>query len=362
MEMKARKYAAMAGAVIALAVAAYALWQHEDTALPAGFASGNGRIEATEIDIATKYAGRLKEITIRQGDNVAAGQSLARMDTEALDAQLREAEAQVRRAQNVRVTAAAVVLQRTQASKTAAAIVAQRSSERDFAHKQWQRSRQLVERGFISPQKLDLDQNQWQSALALLSAARSQLIEAEAGIVSARSQVIEAESGIEAALATRQRLQAELTDSDLTAPRDGRVQYRLAEPGEVLAAGGKVATIIDLSDVTMTLFLPEAQAGKVLLGGDARLVLDAAPQYVIPARVAYVAAQAQFTPKTVETASEREKLVFQVKLQLDPELLRAHASAVKPGLPGVATIRLDQTQPWPQQLQTRLPAPSPSAP
>jgi HlyD family secretion protein len=142
--------------------------------------------------------------------------------------------------------------------------------------------------------------------------------------------------------------------------RAGRAQYRLAEPGEVLAAGGKVATIIDLSDITMTLFLPEMQAGRVLPGAQARLVLDAAPQYVITARVVYVAAQAQFTPKTVEMPSERQKLVVQVKLQLDPDLVSEHASAVKSGLPGVATVRLDQTQPWPQQLQTRLP-PAPAS-
>jgi HlyD family secretion protein len=86
-------------------------------------------------------------------------------------------------------------------------------------------------------------------------------------------------------------------------------------------------------------------------------VLDAMPQYVIPARVAHVAAEAQFTPKTVETASERQKLVFQVKLQLDQALLRQHASLVKSGLPGVATIRLDQQLAWPPQLQTRLPPP-----
>lgn len=360
MDAGSNKWLIAAAAVLALAGGAYYMWQqNQGTALPDGFVAGNGRIEATEIDVATKFAGRVKSITVRQGDSVEAGQIVAQMDTQALEAQLHEAQAQVRRTQNAQATAESVVAQRVQAKETAVAIVAQRASELSYAQKQLQRSRQLVEQGFIASQKLDIDQSQKQSALALLSAAQSQVIEAQAGIALAQSQVVEARSAIEAAIATQERLQTELADSDLKTPRNGRVQYRLVEPGEVVAAGGKVATIIDLSDVTMTIFLPETVAGRVPLGSEARLVLDAAPQYVIPARVSYVAAQAQFTPKMVETASERQKLVFQVKVQLDPALLRQYASQVKTGLPGVATIRLNPVLAWPQKLQVKLPPVSP---
>ncbi len=357
--MNSKKYWLTSIVALALAMAAYLLWQQRDHAdLGPGFVSGNGRIEATEIDVATRFAGRVRSISVKQGDSVIEGQSVAQMDTDTLQAQWREAQAQQRRAQHAHTTASAIVLQRMQTRKTALAIVAQRVSELDYAQRQWQRSRQLVERGFIAPQKLDIDLNQKQGAQAQLAAAQSQVIEADAAILAAQSQVIEAQSSIEAANATLERLQAELDDTVLKAARSGRVQFRLVEPGEVIGAGAKVATIVDLSDVTMTLFLPEIAAGKVALGGEARLVLDAAPQYVIPARVAYVAAQAQFTPKTVETASERQKLVFQVKLQLDPALLKQHANQVKSGLPGVATIRLDQNLAWPSQLQIRLPAPA----
>ena len=358
--MNPRKYWLAALAALTLAIAAYVLWQQRGSGdLGPGFVSGNGRVEATEIDVATRLGGRVRDISVRQGDNVTEGQTVAQMDTDTLQAQWREAQAQQRRAQHARITAAAIVLQRVQARKTALAIVAQRVSELDYAQKQWQRSRQLVERGFIAAQKLDIDQNQKQGALSQLRAAQSQVIEAEAGIAAAQSQAIEAQSGIEAAGATLERLQAELDDTVLKAARSGRVQYRLVEPGEVIAPGARVATIIDLNDVTMTLFLPETVAGKVALGSEARLVLDAAPQYVIPARVVYVAADAQFTPKTVETASERQKLVFQVKLQLDQALLKEHVSLVKSGLPGVATSRLDQALAWPPQLQVKLPAASP---
>ena len=133
---------------------------------------------------------------------------------------------------------------------------------------------------------------------------------ADAAIATAKSLVIAAEANVESAQATIERIQADINDSTLKAPRDGRVQYRVAQPGEVLAAGGKVLNMVDLDDVYMTFFLPTDWAGRVKLGADVRLVLDAAPQFVIPAKVTFVADVAQFTPKTVETAEERQKLTF----------------------------------------------------
>jgi HlyD family secretion protein len=130
------------------------------------------------------------------------------------------------------------------------------------------------------------------------------------------------------------------------------VQYRVAEPGEVLPAGGVVLNLIDLTDVYMTFFLPTAQAGRVALGAEARLVLDALPDRVIPARISFVADVAQFTPKTVETAEERAKLMFRIKAQVDPELLQRHLSQIKTGLPGMAYVRLDPATPWPDALRT----------
>jgi HlyD family secretion protein len=103
-----------------------------------------------------------------------------------------------------------------------------------------------------------------------------------------------------------------------------------------LAAGGKILTLLDLADVYMTVFLPETIVGKVALGAEARLVFDAAPHLVIPATVSYVAARAQFTPKTVETSTERQKLVFRIKVQIDPVLLQQYQALVKTGVPGVA--------------------------
>ena len=130
---------------------------------------------------------------------------------------------------------------------------------------------------------------------------------------------------------------------------------RVAQPGEVLGAGGRVLNLLDLSDVYITFFLPETVAGRVALGSEVRIILDAAPEYVIPATVSFVASAAQFTPKTVETASERQKLMFRVRAQISQELLRKHLNQVKTGLPGVAWVKLDAKAEWPQNLSVRVP-------
>ena len=207
----------------------------------------------------------------------------------------------------------------------------------------------------ISQQDVDDDTTRLQSATAALSSARAQVAAAEAAITTARRQIIGAQSGVDAARATVARIQADIRDSALKSPRDGRVQYRVAQLGEVVGAGGRVLNLVDLSDVYMTFFLPTAAAGRVALGTEVRLVLDAAPQYVIPAKVSFIADVAQFTPKTVETASEREKLMFRVRAQIPMELLKKHITQVKTGLPGVAYVLLDPKAAWPQHLQVKVP-------
>jgi HlyD family secretion protein len=178
---------------------------------------------------------------------------------------------------------------------------------------------------------------------------------AAAAISTAKAMVIDAEAAVDASRARVERLKADINEATLRAPRDGRVQYRVAQPGEVLNAGGKVLNMIDLGDVYMTFFLPTASAGRVSMGAETRLVFDAAPQYVIPARVSFVADVAQFTPKTVETAEERQKLMFKIKARIDPELLKKHIRSVKTGLPGMAYVQLDPRAEWPARLEVRLP-------
>lgn len=342
-------------AVVAVTIAGYLL---RDRLLPRGpvegFASGNGRIEAVEIDIAARSPGRIREILVDEGDRVAAGEVLVRMDTDPLMAQRREAEAQSKRAEIGVETAEAQVAQRRAESQAALAVVEQRRAERDAAEQKLARTEQLVRSNSVSLQTLDDDRARALGSRAAFAAAEAQVAASEAAIGAARSQVVNAQAAVEAAKATLARIDVELADSTLRSPRDGRVQYRIAQPGEIVGAGGRILDVVDLGNVSMTIFLPTEQAGRIPLGAEVRIVLDAAPGYVVPAEVAFVADVAQFTPKTVETAKERQKLMFRVKARIAPELLAAHIDQVKTGLPGVAHIRLDPELPWPAELDRGL--------
>ncbi|HEX6811124.1 MAG TPA: HlyD family efflux transporter periplasmic adaptor subunit [Planctomycetota bacterium] len=340
----------------AVVVVALLIWRSSDgIELPVGFASGNGRIEAVEIDIATKVAGRIKSIEAEEGDFVQQGQVIANMDTAVLAAQRREAEAELQRARIGVETAQSLVTQREAEQRAAVAVMAQRAAELDAARRRLARTESLSEQSITAEQAVEDDRARFESAKAALGAAEAQRAAADAAISVAKSQVVGAQSAVEATRATIERIVADLDDSALKAPRDGRVQYRIAEVGEVLAAGGRLLNMVDLGDVYMTFFLPTAAAGSVALGAEVHLVLDAAPLYVIPARATFVADVAQFTPKTVETAAEREKLMFRIKARIDPELLRKHIREVKTGLPGMAYVRLDPRREWPAELQVKLP-------
>ncbi|HGV3613709.1 TPA: HlyD family secretion protein [Escherichia coli] len=322
-------------------VAIVAWWLLRPAGVPEGFAVSNGRIEATEVDIASKIAGRIDTILVKEGQFVREGEVLAKMDTRVLQEQRLEAIAQIKEAQS--------------AVAAAQSLVNQRQAELDSVAKRHTRSRSLAQRGAISAQQLDDDRAAAESARAALESAKAQVSASKAAIEAARTNIIQAQTRVEAAQATERRIAADIDDSELKAPRDGRVQYRVAEPGEVLAAGGRVLNMVDLSDVYMTFFLPTEQAGTLKLGGEARLILDAAPDLRIPATISFVASVAQFTPKTVETSDERLKLMFRVKARIPPELLQQHLEYVKTGLPGVAWVRVNEELPWPDDLVVRLP-------
>lgn len=355
MNRKANRWLYRVAAVLVAAAVLYGLWHIlRPQGLPAGLASGNGRIEAVEIDIATKTAGRVRDILVDEGDFVTAGQVLARMDTDVLQAQLKQAEAQKQQAVIGVDTARHQVRQRQAERQASLALVAQREAERDVARKQLARSEELQARGTTSQQVLDTDRARFEGANAAVSAANAEVAAGDAAIATAEAQIVNAQAAVDAAAATIELIQADIRDSTLRSPRDGRVQFRVAQPGEVVGAGGRVLNMVDLSDVSMTFFLPTEAAGRVRIGTEVRIVLDALPQYVIPANAIFVADVAQFTPKTVETASERQKLMFRIKARIPPELLKKHIRDVKTGLPGVAYVRIAPDTAWPATLQNLL--------
>ncbi len=302
---------------------AYYWWQRVHPPLPPGIVFGNGRLEADEINIDTKYAARIAEILVDEGDLVKAGQVVARMDTQDLAASLKKSEAQVRQAHRaVDEANANVTQQKTQV------LLAQQEIDRAIA---------LVQKGFQTKEVLDQRQQQLDGANAELNAAAM--------------RVIEFEHALDAATHDVELYKVQIADDTLVAPRDGRIQYRVANVGEVLPAGGHVFAMLDTSYVYMDIYLPTQQAGKVKYGADARIVVDAYPKVATPAKVMFIATQAQFTPKTVETQTEREKLMFRVRVRIDPNWLKGRSDAVSSGLPGVAYVLTDPAVNWPAGLQ-----------
>ena len=249
------------GAAVLAVGAAFAIGvlSRDQDRLPDGFMAGNGRIEAEQVEIAPKTAGRVDRVFAAEGALVETGDILVEMDTDELNAQLDRANAE-------------------------------------------------------------------------LALARQGEAEAEG-----------------------RRIATQIDDSTLLAPMPGRVLYRLAEPGEVVSAGGPILTLLSLEDVYMEVFLPAREAGLLPIGAEARIVLAALPDFAIPASVSFVSPEAQFTPKQVETLDEREKLVFRVRVRIPPELIEGRIEHVKTGLRGVAVVRLDASQPWPDQLERRIP-------
>lgn len=317
----------MAGIALALALA-LASWWAGRSPIPDGLASGNGRIEAEEVDVATRFPGHVDQLFAAEGELVEAGQPLARMDTAEIEAALREAEAQVREA--------------IERSREASATIAQRESECDLAEAEYRRSEILFEQNVEPESRLDVKQSQLRSARAACSAAEAVKLDAEAGIEAAKARV--------------ERIQTQLDESLLASPVRGRVLYRLSRVGEVLPAGGKVFTLVDLSDVYMEIFLPSREAARVAIGAEARIVLDGLPDDPIPASVSFVSPEAQFTPRQVETPSERDKLMFRVKVRIPADWVDAHVDTLKTGVRGLAYVRIDGGgSPWPDFLAAQAP-------
>lgn len=295
--------------------------------MPPDIVKTNGRIEATQVDVSSKYPGRLAEVSVKEGDEVTAGQVIGRIASPEYEAQLRAAQAQVLKAR--------------QALAEAQALIAQRVSDQKLARTDADRGKELVAKSYLSQQVYDQRVAKAEAADAALRAAEAQ-----------RDQ---ADFAIRASEADAEQIKAILVDLVLLAPRSGRVQYQLARTGEVVGAGTRIITILDLSDVYMTIYLPAAKAAMLALGDEARIILDPVPQYVIPATVGFVAADAQFTPKTVETAEEREKLVFRIKLQVDRDVLAKYHRQVKTGVRGLGFVRTSPDAKWPNALAVKLP-------
>ncbi len=313
--------------VAGAAVLAFILFGGNDAKpIPEGIAFGNGRLEAVQVDIATKIPGRVATVEVREGDLVDPKQILALIDSAQLRAKLLRAEADI-------ASARSMVAQ-------AEAQIAQAKAQLKLSERELERASTLVKRGHTSQETYDTRLSQRDVSKANLAAARATQISRQ--------------RGVDAAIAVKKEIESQIADCRLVSPTIGRVLYRLAEPGEVLPAGGKVMTLVNLAEVYMEIFLPAAIAHRLAIGSDARIVIDGA-DFAVPATVTFVSPKAQFTPKQVETATEREKLVFRVKVRVPTDLVKKHIDFVKTGIRGVAYVRPGASPPsWPKWLEKRF--------
>ena len=188
---------------------------------------------------------------------------------------------------------------------------------------------------------------------AQLASAEASAKKAEAEVEAARSSLEAAKADVEAQKAAIARIEVDIKDSTIVAKHDGRIQYRIAQLGEMVGSGAGILNLVDLTDVYMTLFIPEKLVGRIAQGAECRIVLDAMKEWPIRANISYVSSIAQFTPKTVETEVEREKLMFRVRARIPAENLKKYIEYARTGLPGVAYVRLDPEAEWPDFLQVR---------
>jgi HlyD family secretion protein len=317
--------------VAAIAVGIYFGWQwwlaQKAKPLPDGIVFGNGRIEAVQVDIAAKYAGRVREVLAHEGDLVVKDQLLTRMDTLELEAALAQAQAHLAEAEQTIAQSQAILLER--------------ESELQLAESTLARAAKLLPQRAISQEEFDQKKSQREVANASVTAATASINTAKRGADVAQAAVTQTE--------------VQIADAELKSPTVGRVLYRLAEEGEVLAGGGKVMTLMDLSDIYMEIFLPSKDASRLSIGADARIVLDIAPGYAGIAKVSFVSPEAQFTPKQVETQDERDKLMFRVKVQVPHEQVLKHIEKIKSGIRGMAYVKIDDSVEWPENLNRLFP-------
>ncbi len=227
------------------------------SALPPGIASGNGRIEAIQVDVSAKEPGRIAKILAHEGDLVEPDQVVARMDIATLEAELARGNANVATSQE-------------KATVVKSSIV-RRESELKLAETEFARVKNLFSRKFVSREEYDQKDAMFKTAQALLEEEKAKLNTALQSVEVDKAEV--------------KHTQTRIDDSVLKSPVKGRVLYRLAEEGEVLASGGKVLTLLNLEDVYMDPYLPGQEAARIKYGDEARIVLDAAPGRVAPAKV-----------------------------------------------------------------------------
>ncbi len=292
--------------------------------------SASGTIEARDVQVAAKVGGQVREVPVEEGARVRSGDVLAVLDHDALDIQLRQAEA------GVALADAQLALLRQGARREdiaqARAQVDQAEASLRVAEDDARRMRALAAQGSVTVKQRD-------DAEARLTAAQAQAAAAREGLKKSESftrpeELTAAQARRDQAAAAADLIRKSIADSTVTSPVGGFVTVKAVEPGDSVAPGSTVATVTELDRVHVMIYVSEVELGRVRLGERAEVRVDSFPGRVFPGRVTFISPEAEFTPKNVQTKEDRVKLVFGVKVELDnPEGL------LKPGLPADAVLR-----------------------
>jgi membrane fusion protein YbhG len=374
-------------ALLVLAIAGGAIWYFliRTPPAPRNLIKLSGRIEGDDTTVSTKVAGRIREIQVREGDQVKAGQVIALIDDEQVRAReeqersnVLQAEARVLAAQQqiavlnaqleeskigvdqARVDAQGRVSQAEAQVAHAEAQLAQAEADYGQARYDEQRYTTLAKDGDVPERTGKQAESAAQAQAAAVRAARKQVDVARGAltmakanlsnaamrtsqatairkqIAQAQSEILAAQAQTEHARAKVREVEADRKDLEVVAPIDGTVATRSAEPGEVVAAGTTLVTLVNLNEVYLRGFIPEGEIGRVRTGQTARVYLDSAPDRPLEAIVSRIDPEASFTPENTYFKDDRVKQVVGVKLQL-----KNGAGYAKPGMPADGEVITD---------------------
>jgi HlyD family secretion protein len=325
--VKALRLAALAA--LAVAIALVATWAVRGLNGDTGALSVTGTVEATQVDLSAKITGRVVELLVREGQPVERGQLLARLDDTELAAEVRRAEAALATAEaQLRDLLAGP---RQQEIEQARAALRNATVTREWTARELRRVRELFGKDLVAAQEVDRAQQAYEVAVANEVAARERLALVEAGprpheVEAARARVAEARAALTLA-------QARLAEARLVSPITGLVLRKNVEVGETVNPGVSILTLMDPRDLWVRAYVPEIDIGRVKLGQEARITVDAYPGRAFAGTVSEIASEAEFTPKNVQTRKERVNLVFRIKIAV-----RNPDGVLKPGMPADAEI------------------------
>jgi HlyD family secretion protein len=330
--------------------------------IPEGLIIASGRIEGREVTISPKIQGRLKSLFVDESETVKKRQLLAEIVSDQLDARYANAKENVSllKAQVEQVIAdlsfteknTTASISAAEASVNAAsAQVEKAKSVLDRAKKDFERYSSLVQEQAVSESDFDRAKMEYETSLADSNAADKELKRAEANLKSAlaskdlvevkRKQLKSAQANYRAAMARMEEVYADLQETKIYSPSNGTILSKPVENGEVVNPGTPLYVMVDMDKLYLKVYIPEPDIGKLKLGNEARIYVDAFPEKTFNASITKIYEQAEFTPKNVETKEERVKLVFGVELSVDnPE------GILKPGMPADAVIRWKEGTLW----------------